>query len=67
MYSETTGAIHALKCVINVTVNNRGKCEFNSFHGVESNPNCQPHHCHQTMNLYWVIGSLDIPNQTKPA
>jgi len=19
------------------------------------------------MNLYWVIGSLDIPNQTKPA
>jgi len=25
MYSETTGVIHALKCVINVTVNNRGK------------------------------------------
>ena len=40
MYSETTGVIHALKCVINVTVNNRDKCEFNSFHGGESNPNC---------------------------
>jgi len=44
MYSETSGVIHALKCVINVTVNNRGKCEFNSFHGGESNPNCQQHH-----------------------
>ena len=39
MYSEATGVIHALKCVINVTVNNRGKCELNSFHGGESNPN----------------------------
>ena len=29
MYSETSGVIYALKCVINVTVNNRGKCEFN--------------------------------------
>ena len=27
MYSETTGVIHALKCVINVTVNNRDKCD----------------------------------------
>jgi len=31
MYSETTGVINALKCVINVTVNNRSKCEFYSF------------------------------------
>ena len=32
MYFETAGVIHALKCVINVTVNNNGKCEFSSFH-----------------------------------
>jgi len=31
MYSETTGVVHALKCVINVTVNNRGKCELYSL------------------------------------
>jgi len=46
MYSKTTGVIHALKCVIDVTVNNRGKYKLISFHGGESNPNCQPHHGH---------------------